>query len=98
MGIATIGINRREDVFGQDVNTFRPERWLRGHAEASSVKDESEEIFNDRRAKMERCDMQFGYGPRACIGKNITALEVDKVVGTVFGLFQVRQSTLPISK
>ncbi|KAI1625028.1 cytochrome P450 [Exophiala viscosa] len=61
-------IHQDSRVFGRrySVDEFRPERWLEA---------DTEEL-----AEMERCFMAFGAGKRTCIGKNISLLEVHKLV------------------
>ncbi|TVY19873.1 Cytochrome P450 monooxygenase [Lachnellula arida] len=87
-GGAIVGVNawvvhRRPEVFGEDVEAFRPERWL-----VDSGKDKEEE---ERRIKeMGATMLQFGMGARTCIGKNISLLEVYKLVPTVLRRFEVR--------
>jgi cytochrome P450 len=82
VGISSHGLSRREDVFGYDMDEFKPERWMRQEGE-------SEEEFAKRRLAMERCDMTFGHGSRVCIGKNIATMELYKAVATLVGLFEV---------
>jgi len=50
-------LHRRPEVFGKDVDTFRPERWL--EAEPAQLKEMKATMF------------QFGAGARTCIGKNV---------------------------
>ncbi|KAK3307209.1 cytochrome P450 [Chaetomium strumarium] len=58
-------LHRDRDIFGQDADDFRPERWL-----------EDEE----RARRMERYMFQFGGGSHLCIGRNLALLEINKVV------------------
>ncbi|KAK3352199.1 cytochrome P450 [Lasiosphaeria hispida] len=58
-------LHRDTEVFGEDADVFRPERWL-----------EDEE----RARKMERYMFQFGGGSHLCIGRNLALLEINKVV------------------
>ncbi len=55
-------IQRRAEVFGDDVHAFRPERWL----EASQA----------QLSQMKATMFQFGAGARTCLGKNISTLEM----------------------
>ena len=71
----------REFVFGSDVAEFKPERWLQRP-------DESEDEYAGRRKNMEQSDLTFGYGSRACIGRNIANMEIYKVVATMVGIFK----------
>lgn len=66
-----VGVNcwvahRNKDVWGEDAEEFRPERWL----------DSSEEKLKAMNAMY----MPFGLGSRTCIGKNISLLEISKVI------------------
>lgn len=81
VGISTPAM-RCLPVFGANAREFIPERWMRREKETG---DE----WRVRRADMERCDLTFGAGSRACIGKNFTHLEVFKVVASVIGQFKV---------
>ncbi|GAM90224.1 hypothetical protein ANO11243_082660 [Dothideomycetidae sp. 11243] len=68
-------LHRRTEIFGEDVDTFRPERWT--EASAAQLKEMRATMF------------QFGAGPRTCIGKNISLLEIYKLVPTFLRNFEV---------
>jgi cytochrome P450 len=68
-------LHRRSEVFGEDVDTFRPERWI----------EASPDALREMKATM----FQFGGGARTCIGKNISLLEMYKLVPTVLRNFVV---------
>lgn len=70
-------------VYGQDVGTFRPSRWMRQEGE-------SEERFHERLALMRKSLIVFGYGSRSCIGKNIVQLELYKLWATLLRIYRVR--------
>lgn len=66
-----VGINpwvsaRNREVYGADADVFRPERWL--DASPSQI------------LEMDRASLTFGHGARSCIGKNISMLEIAKLV------------------
>ena len=66
-----VGINawvahRNLSVFGSDAEAFIPERWLTEDKEALS--------------RMDRYFLAFGAGSRSCIGKNISLLEMGKLI------------------
>lgn len=69
-------IHKRPDVFGDHVDFFRPERWL----------DADKERLREMNADM----LQFGAGARTCIGKNISLLEIYKVVPAFLRRFEVQ--------
>ncbi|KAF2226840.1 putative P450 monooxygenase [Elsinoe ampelina] len=68
-------LHRRPEVFGEDVDAFRPERWL--EASPAQLKEMKATMF------------QFGAGPRTCIGKNISLLEIYKLVPTFLRNFEI---------
>lgn len=68
-------VHRRPEVFGDDVETFRPERWIEG--DEKKIKEMGATLLH------------FGMGARTCIGKNISLLEIYKVIPTVLRRFEV---------
>jgi cytochrome P450 len=67
-------IHRDKTVFGPDAETFRPERWL-----------------DEKRAKeMDKAMITFGAGNRTCVGKNISLMEMQKVVPQLLRYFEFR--------
>ena len=67
--------NRSQEIFGDDASTFRPERWLESDAKSK---------------EMEKYNFTFGYGARACIGKNLAQFEAQKLclqVSCCLGIF-----------
>ncbi|KAF5024142.1 hypothetical protein F66182_3776 [Fusarium sp. NRRL 66182] len=70
-------IHQDIEVYGYDAAEFRPERWI--------------EASPERRKKMNSCLLSFGAGARTCVGKNISLLELYKLVPTVLRIFEVRE-------
>ncbi|GAA6053327.1 hypothetical protein JCM3770_004114 [Rhodotorula araucariae] len=81
VGMSPYVFHRRPEAFGPDASVFRPERWLE-----ASVED---------RKVMERNLITFGSGSRVCIGKNISLMEITKVLPTL--LHRYRFSFTPRS-
>ncbi|GME59387.1 cytochrome p450 [Neofusicoccum parvum] len=75
VGCSAWVLHRDERVFGGDVDAFRPERWI--------------EAGEERRAEMKNCLFAFGAGARTCIGKNISLLEIYKLVPAVLRSFEI---------
>ncbi|KAL5115414.1 hypothetical protein ACEQ8H_006714 [Pleosporales sp. CAS-2024a] len=69
-------VHRRPEVFGHDVDTFRPERWI--------------DADPDKLREMKGTMLQFGAGARTCIGKNISLLEIYKLVPSFLRRFEVQ--------
>jgi cytochrome P450 len=76
-------IIHRHSIFGVEVDSFVPERWLQADGE-------SETTFHARRQQMLSATFTFGAGPRTCIGKNISLLEIYKLVPSLFLTYKVR--------
>ncbi|KAF1816447.1 cytochrome P450 [Eremomyces bilateralis CBS 781.70] len=68
-------LHRRPEIFGKDVDNFRPERWL----------EASPKQLSEMKATM----FQFGAGARTCIGKNISLLEIYKLVPSFLRRFEM---------
>lgn len=83
VGCSAWVIHRRPEVFGDDVDNFRPERWL-----VNEKRNLDEE--NERIKEMNGTLFHFGMGPRTCIGKNISLMEIYKLVPSFLRRFEVR--------
>ena len=81
VGCSAWVIHRRTDIFGNDAEMYRPERWLEADKEA--------------RKEMDGCMFHFGMGARTCIGKNISLLEVYKLVPSFLRRFEVCLKPFP---
>lgn len=78
---AIVGINawvahRNKSVYGEDADKWRPERWI-----------EFEE--QGRGGEIEKYNLAFGLGSRTCVGKNISLLEISKLVPELVMMFDM---------
>lgn len=88
VGCSAWVVHRRKEIFGEDPEVFRPERWLVGHGVI--VVDVKEREREEKRIKgMGGVMLHFGMGSRTCIGKNISLLEIYKLVPTFLRRFEV---------
>ncbi|KAL6354975.1 hypothetical protein LRP88_12333 [Fusarium phalaenopsidis] len=78
VGVNSWVAHRNPDVFGPDTDEFRPERWLTTDKEKLKMMDASW--------------MPFGAGSRTCIGKNISLLEMNKLVPTLVKRFDFSEA------
>ena len=61
-------LHLRKDVFGQDADLFRPERWIL-------------ETDKAKLAAMNQIhDLTFGYGKYQCLGKPVATMEINKTI------------------
>ncbi|KAH7081133.1 pisatin demethylase [Paraphoma chrysanthemicola] len=73
VGVNAWVLHRNAAVFGAEADVFQPERWLTPNLE--------------EKAHLERNLLSFGAGPRVCLGKNISLLEMSKVVPQIVRRF-----------
>ncbi|KAJ5471015.1 Cytochrome P450, partial [Penicillium desertorum] len=69
-------VHRDREVFGADAGQWNPDRWLDTDAERVTL--------------MENCLLTFGSGTRTCIGKNISYLEIYKLIPTMFARYEIQ--------
>lgn len=79
-----VGVNpwvahANRSVYGEDADVFRPERW---QEEESSIGEN----------KMEQYFFTFGRGPRTCLGKNISLMEMNKLIPELVLRFDVEMA------
>lgn len=82
VGCSAWVIHRNKSIFGDDADIYRPERWL----------DRSPEEVKEMNGTM----FQFGMGARTCIGKNISLLEIYKLVPSFLRRFHVSFDSLGV--
>ena len=64
--VCPMGVGRRKDIFGEDADIFRPDRWTEADAAARNKYERATEVI-------------FGSGRFTCLGKNIAMIELHKV-------------------
>lgn len=92
-----VGINpwvssRNKDIYGEDADVFRPERWLQCECETVTQ-------YEARFKRMKDADFTFGSGNRVCVGRNMATVELHKVTATLFSRYDVSlwSKILPVS-
>ena len=75
VGVNAWVVHRNKDVFGEDVEQYRPERWL--------------EASKDKLNEMNRTMFQFASGNHICLGRNISLMEIYKLVPSLMRTFRV---------
>lgn len=88
VGCSAWVMHHNKDVFGDDTEAYRPERWLVDEAVAGSSA-EARTGEEQRIKEMNGMMLQFGMGSRTCIGKNISLLEIYKVVPSLLRRFEI---------
>lgn len=72
VGHSFIGVERSEDIFGNNVDVFKPERWL-------GIDPEK------RREMAQVVELVFGHGRWGCAGKPVALMELNKIYIEVSG-------------
>jgi cytochrome P450 len=81
LGMTAYTYHRR--AYGPDGAEFRPERWLRDPKDGDATAD-------SKRKRREANFMSFGSGPHMCIGRNISMMEMTKVLPHLFWHFKMK--------
>ncbi len=85
VGVNSWVAHANKAVWGPDVESFRPERWLESKERVSDMERSFMSVsFPLSSATIlllyQQFLSQFGAGSRTCIGKNISLMEISKVV------------------
>ncbi|KAF7533928.1 hypothetical protein G7054_g6664 [Neopestalotiopsis clavispora] len=75
-------LTRNKETFDNDVDTFRPERWLQRN-------DENGVSYKQRLSRMEKASFSWGGGNRVCIGRNLATVTVCKTIATIFSQYKM---------
>lgn len=78
IGWNSYGLQRLPEVFGEDVNVFRPERWLEGGGRTKEQREEMNDVVG----------LVFGHGRFGCLGKNVAMMELDKAIAEMLLRFE----------
>lgn len=74
VGISGWATQRNKEVFGDDAESFRPERWLDADKKQVRIMDRSMLAVSTSFASLYICAVtyaaQFGQGTRGCVGKS----------------------------
>ena len=74
VGCNAWAVHTDKKTFGDDCDTYRPERWL---------------VDRETAYKMERAMFHFGAGNHLCLGQNIALMEIYKLVPSLIRTYEV---------
>ncbi|KAI6905698.1 hypothetical protein KC318_g2685 [Hortaea werneckii] len=84
VGVNPAVTNRNREIFGADADEWNAGRWLRGD-------DEAEAEYKGSLARMKDVsEFTFGGGNRVCMGKSLARMEMYKLFGTLFSLYDIK--------
>ncbi|KAH8666214.1 cytochrome P450 [Ilyonectria robusta] len=75
-------VGRNKGIFGSDADEFVPDRWLQ-------MDSESDDEYKERMQRWGTANLTFGGGSRICLGRNLSMMEVYKVVPTLIATFDI---------
>ena len=90
VGINPWVINMNKEIFGPDVESFCPDRWLK-------MEEETQEDFRLRLKAMKQTMLTFGGGNRVCLGKPMALVELNKIIATIFLTYEVGMTNVLLS-
>ncbi|GKT43322.1 cytochrome P450 monooxygenase vrtE [Colletotrichum spaethianum] len=76
-------VGRNKSIYGADADEYRPERWLQ-------QEDEDDEAYKLRMRQWNAADIVFGGGSRICLGRNLSLIEIYKVVPSLISKFEIQ--------
>ncbi|KAK5139945.1 hypothetical protein LTR04_003238, partial [Oleoguttula sp. CCFEE 6159] len=85
IGVNPWVVHRNKDVFGEDVESFRPDRWLKeDNGDMQVFRGDLLRILTNLLMLSDRFFFAFGSGARMCLGRNISWMEMSKLIPTMF--------------
>jgi len=82
VGVNAWIVHHDRDIFGENTDSFIPNRWLQRQ-------DESMEVWHTRRGRMRDTIFTFGAGKRVCMGKSLALVQLYKAAAALFGSFDM---------
>lgn len=82
IGMNPYVVGRNKKVFGENADEFYPDRWLQGE-------HEDDEEYKERMKAYGSASLAFGGGSRICLGKNLSQMEVYKIVPTLIARYDI---------
>ncbi|KAL2274469.1 hypothetical protein FJTKL_03218 [Diaporthe vaccinii] len=88
VGCNPVSLHRNRDIFGDDSEVFKPERWLGGG-------DDDGDGDEEKTRAMERYNLIWGGGARTCPGRHLAEMLVSKIVPALVANFEVEVAMPP---
>ncbi|RYP44790.1 hypothetical protein DL768_008781 [Monosporascus sp. mg162] len=83
VGVHPWAVHHLDPVWGPEPKKFKPERWLQAPGESA-------EEHQARVAAMKRASLAFGAGPRACMGRHLSLVQISKLIPSLLMKFQFK--------
>ncbi|KAF9255151.1 cytochrome P450 [Marasmius fiardii PR-910] len=87
VSVPSFTIHRSTEIWGEDCESFRPERWIEAEKEWKDIQAKGGDDKNSRYRLFQQTFNPFSLGPRACVGKNLAVLELQIIIASIFRKF-----------
>ncbi|KAG7097714.1 hypothetical protein E1B28_005038 [Marasmius oreades] len=87
VSVPSYTIHRSAEIWGEDYESFRPERWIEAEEEWKDIQAKGGEDKNSKYRLFQQTFNPFSVGPRACVGKNLANLELQIIVASILRKF-----------
>ncbi|KAF9260594.1 cytochrome P450 [Marasmius fiardii PR-910] len=87
VSVPSFTIHRSAEIWGEDYELFRPERWIEAEEEWKKIQAKGGDDKNSKYRLFQQTFNPYSLGPRACVGKNLANLELQIIVASVLRKF-----------
>ncbi|KAL0568696.1 hypothetical protein V5O48_013288 [Marasmius crinis-equi] len=87
VSVPSYTIHRDSEIWGDDYETFRPERWIEAEDEWKQLQKDGKDDKTSKYRLFQQTFNPFSIGPRACVGKNLANLELLIIVASILRKF-----------
>ncbi|KAK7047898.1 hypothetical protein VNI00_006226 [Paramarasmius palmivorus] len=86
--VPSFTIHRDKEIWGDDVEAFKPERWIEAEEEWQNIQAKGGDDRFTRYRLFQQTFNPFSIGPRACVGKNLANLELQIIAASILKKFE----------
>ncbi|ESK87653.1 cytochrome p450 [Moniliophthora roreri MCA 2997] len=88
VSVPSFTIHRDKEIWGDDFEAFRPERWIEAEDEWKDIQAKGGDDKSSKHRLFQQTFNPFSVGPRACVGKNLANLELQIIVASILRKFE----------
>ncbi|EEB89164.1 hypothetical protein MPER_12773 [Moniliophthora perniciosa FA553] len=88
VSVPSFTIHRDKEIWGDDFEVFRPERWIEAEDEWKDIQAKGGDDKFSKHRLFQQTFNPFSVGPRACVGKNLANMELQIIVASILRKFE----------